>query len=160
MQRLFSHKTEKPTIEPLTPKSPKRLAGKVVLIVGGLYADGAGPGGRTLIADLAAQGADVALVYALNALDQAQAAQRVVQAQGQRCLLVPAHPCLTPQEIVQQILAKLGSLDVFLDFTADKTAYPRPLAMPPIDKLAMLVAAMQQLAPDKSTDLEKELTNE
>lgn len=164
MQQLFSHKTEKPTIEPLAQDASKGLAGKVVLMIGGLREDSAGPSnGRALVADLAAQGADVALVHEPNASDQAQAAQKLVQAQGRRCLLITAQPYLTSQEIVQQILATLGSLDIFLDFTTDNTnpASPRPSSMPPIDKLSMLVAAMQQMvpqqmAPGTGVDLTKE----
>lgn len=122
----------------------KKLTGKVILIVGGVN-------GRQLIPYLAAQGADLALVYPPNAAIQADHMQKLVQAQGQRCLLIAADPLMTPQTIVRYVLSKMSSLDVFLDLTdleereewsADTSApHPRqPVAW------SMLLAAVQHMA--------------
>ncbi len=153
MQQRFSQEKEKPTIPAQPPTSNKRLMGKVILIIGGLKGDCTG-NGRTLAEDLAAQGADIALVYDRGKLAQAGETQKAVQAQGQTCLLIPLSVHATPYKIVRYILKELGSLDVFLDFTEDNGFYPHKASPWSATRLPLLVAAMKHmvLKPDEAAE--------
>lgn len=149
MQSSFTQEMEKPCLT-ATPSGSekKRLAGKVVLMIGSLEKDDDDSGdgnGRTLASDLAAQGADIVLLHDAEAIAQAKETQQLVQANGQRCLLIPLSPQLTPYDIVRQILEKLGRLDVFLDFTRDNDAHPHGASPWSATRLPLFVAAMKQM---------------
>lgn len=129
--------------------SGSALADKVVLIVGGVSENG-----RTLAADLAEQGAHVALVYRPEAIALAQVAQRQVEAHQRECLLIPLNPAADKRQfahsVVRQIVDTLGRLDIFIDYsssaaTGDKAdgAGARQDVFP---GMGMLSAALNQIA--------------
>jgi NAD(P)-dependent dehydrogenase (short-subunit alcohol dehydrogenase family) len=100
----------------------KRLAGKAVLMVGGLGDNGRFVNGRLLAGQLAAHGANLALVYTPTAAAQSQAQeiQRLAHSWGQACILITMTLSTTPQQIMQQVLHRLGGIDIFLDLTAER----------------------------------------
>lgn len=100
-----------------------RVRDKVVLIVGGASEDG-----RTLATELAARGAHIALVYRPQAWRAAEETRRQVEAYARRCLLIPAQPQTDARQfarqVVRQVIATLGGLDVFIDYSSAPA--PRP----------------------------------
>ena len=92
----------------------ERLAGRVALITGGDSGIG-----RAVALAYAREGADVAISY-LESEKDAQETRRVVEASGQKCLLLPgdiADPkhC---QKIVEETVQKLGHLDILVNNAA------------------------------------------
>jgi cation diffusion facilitator CzcD-associated flavoprotein CzcO len=125
---------------------------KVVLIIGG-----ANESGHTLATDLAEHGAHVALVYQQQALNEAQATKRDVEAQERACLLIPAPLGRTNRQsgwqfahrVVEAVLGTMGRLDIFIDYSSlvsegeEKDGNGR---FPPLPELGMLMMAMTQIA--------------
>lgn len=112
----------------------RRLAGRNVLLMGDVD-----PKSRALVGQLAAQGANIILVYPDEAREQAMKTQREAQAQGVRCLALAASDddAATAQRLVRRAVSQVGKMDVFIDFTgAQETAVP---------DLSRLIAAMRQL---------------
>lgn len=103
---------------------PKRLAGKVALLLVGGFDDH----GRGLALDLALHGADIALIHAPSpsTSQQARKVQTLVQAEGQHCLLIAATPTTTASQMIQCVLLGLGRLDLFLDLTTESDAQYAP----------------------------------
>lgn len=91
------------------------LKGKVALLFDGTHA-----GGRSLALSLAKQGVDIALVFRQAHVSHAQEIKRLVEAKGQRCLIIPAQTDkeIFSQEKVQQTLKALGRLDIFIDYSS------------------------------------------
>lgn len=93
-----------------------KLAGKAALITGGDSGIG-----RAVAVHFAREGADVAIVY-LEEHDDAQETQRLVEAEGQRCLLISGDvgdPDFC-QHAVRTHMERLGRLDVLVNNAAEQ----------------------------------------
>jgi NAD(P)-dependent dehydrogenase (short-subunit alcohol dehydrogenase family) len=95
-------------------KGSGKLAGQVAIVTGGDSGIG-----RAVAVLFAREGADVAIIY-LNEHEDAAEVQRIVEAEGQRCLTVAGDVkdmefC---QQAVDQIVAKWGRLDVLVNNAA------------------------------------------
>lgn len=93
-----------------------KLGGKVGLISGGDSGIG-----RAVAVLFAREGADVAVTY-LNEHDDAKETQRLVEAEGRRCVLYPGdvgdeHIC---QRIVEDTVHQLGRLDILVNNAAEQ----------------------------------------
>jgi NAD(P)-dependent dehydrogenase (short-subunit alcohol dehydrogenase family) len=93
-----------------------KLEGKVALITGGDSGIG-----RAVAVHFAREGADVAIVY-LNEDQDAQQTKEMVEAEGQRCLLLPGDIrdekfC---QQAVQKTVKQLGKLNVLVNNAAEQ----------------------------------------
>ncbi|MDV7390908.1 hypothetical protein RZS08_06135, partial [Arthrospira platensis SPKY1] len=86
------------------------MAGKAVLMMGGLGENGRIENGRLLARGLVARGANLALAYAPSAAAQSQAQeiQALAHSRGQVCILIPITLSTTPQQIVRQAFLDLG----------------------------------------------------
>ncbi|MCA9874667.1 MAG: SDR family NAD(P)-dependent oxidoreductase [Anaerolineales bacterium] len=144
---------EFPAPLPSAEKGRGSIAGKVVLIIGGV-----GDMGRTLAAELAEQGAHVALVYRRQAAEEAHATKRQVEAHQRECLLIPATPeddkRKFARRVVKHVVDTLGRLDIFIDYSsAADTGEPHATngdeasgSRDVFPGIGMLVAAMNQIA--------------
>lgn len=92
-----------------------KLDGKVALITGGDSGIG-----RSVAVHFAREGADVAIMY-LDEDDDARDTERMVVAEGRRCLLLrgDARSEARCRSAVQQTVAKLGGLNVVVNNLAD-----------------------------------------
>lgn len=92
----------------------RKLAGKVALITGGDSGIG-----RSVAVLFAREGADVAINYLSEHAD-AKATKAAVEAEGQRCILLPGDVGKreTCQEVVRETIAQLGHLDVLVNNAA------------------------------------------
>jgi NAD(P)-dependent dehydrogenase (short-subunit alcohol dehydrogenase family) len=92
-----------------------RLDGKVALITGGDSGIG-----RSVAVHFAREGADVAIMY-LDEDDDARDTERMVSAEGRRCLLLKgdARSEARCRWAVEQTVAKLGGLNVLVNNLAD-----------------------------------------
>jgi NAD(P)-dependent dehydrogenase (short-subunit alcohol dehydrogenase family) len=93
-----------------------KLQGKVGFITGGDSGIG-----RAVAVLFAREGADVAVTY-LNEHDDAKETQRLVEAEGRRCVLYPGdvgdeHIC---QRIVEDTVHQLGRLDILVNNAAEQ----------------------------------------
>ena len=91
------------------------LKDKVIL----LY-DGTIKGGQSLALSLAENGADVALVYRPAHHNRAEDIKHAVEAQGQRCLILPAQPQddKSSEELIAKTVDELGRLDIYIDYSS------------------------------------------
>jgi NAD(P)-dependent dehydrogenase (short-subunit alcohol dehydrogenase family) len=93
-----------------------KLQGKTALITGGDSGIG-----RAVAVAFAKEGADVAIVY-LNEHDDARETQRLVQAEGRRCLLIPGD--VGDQRFCTEAIGKctrdLGKLDILVNNAAEQ----------------------------------------
>ena len=94
----------------------EKLKGKVALISGGDSGIG-----RAVAVLFAKEGADCAITY-LNEQEDAQKTKRLIEKEGQKCLLFPgdigaAEHC---QECVTETVAQLGRLDVLVNNAAEQ----------------------------------------
>ena len=93
-----------------------KLEGKVALITGGDSGIG-----RAVAVHFAREGADVAIVY-LDEHEDAQATGQMVQAEGQKAVLIPGDigdPTFC-QRAVQQTVDELGQLDILVNNAAEQ----------------------------------------
>jgi len=93
-----------------------KLAGKVALITGGDSGIG-----RAIAVHFAREGADVAIVY-LNEHDDAKETERLVRAEGQRCLLISGDvgdPDFC-RHAVRSAASRLGRLDILVNNAAEQ----------------------------------------
>ena len=93
-----------------------KLKGKIALITGGDSGIG-----RSVSVMFAKEGADVAIVY-LNEHDDARETQRLVEAEGERCILIPGDIgdeafC---RKAVEQTVRELGHLDILINNAAEQ----------------------------------------
>lgn len=125
-QRPPQHQNQQPGIEREMTPQPKaddakylaagKLKGKVALITGGDSGIG-----RAVAVVFAKEGANVAISY-LNEHDDAQQTKRMVEEQGQECLLLPGDigdegHC---QAIVQQTISTFGRIDTLVNNAAEQ----------------------------------------
>lgn len=91
-----------------------KLAGKVAVVTGGDSGIG-----RAVAVLYAREGADVAIIY-LNEHDDARETCRAVEAEGQRCLVIPGDVKDTAfcEQAVQQIVDTFGHLDILVNNAA------------------------------------------
>src|SRR5215210_630342 len=110
----------KPDWEPRY-KGSDRLKGKVALITGGDSGIG-----RAVAALYAREGADVAIVFLPAEMEDAQETQRVVEACGRTCLLLPGD--LTErafcEKCVKQTVQEFGKLDILVSNAAYQNRIP------------------------------------
>lgn len=92
-------------------KGSGKLAGKVALVSGGDSGIG-----RAAAVHFAREGADVAIMY-LDEHEDAAAAQQMIDAEGQRCLLLPGdvRDSRYCNDAVQQTVKAFGRLDVLVN---------------------------------------------
>ena len=98
-----------------TYRGSGKLDGKVALITGGDSGIG-----RSIAVHFAREGADVAIMY-LDEDDDARDTERMVTAEGRRCLLLrgDARSEARCRSAVQQTVAKLGGLNIVVNNLAD-----------------------------------------
>ncbi|HEY9645176.1 MAG TPA: SDR family oxidoreductase [Chroococcidiopsis sp.] len=113
---LESEMQPKPQSEGVDYRASGKLTGKVALITGGDSGIG-----RAIAILFAKEGAQIAVTY-LNEHSDAQETQRLVQKQGQPCLLMDGDIgdesfC---QQIVQQTVKTLGRLDILINNAAEQ----------------------------------------
>lgn len=97
-------------------KGSDKLKGKTALITGGDSGIG-----RAVAVHFAREGADVAIVY-LNEDRDAQDTQKMVEAEGRKCLLIPGDLreekfC---KDVVKQTVKKLGKLNIVVNNAAEQ----------------------------------------
>ena len=97
-------------------KAAGKLKGKIALITGGDSGIG-----RSVAVMFAKEGADVAIVY-LNEHEDAKETQRLVEAEGERCILIPGDIgdeafC---RKAVEQTVRELGHLDILVNNAAEQ----------------------------------------
>jgi NAD(P)-dependent dehydrogenase (short-subunit alcohol dehydrogenase family) len=93
----------------------KPLAGQVALLTDGAHFDS-----RSLAVSLAKRGAHLVIVYRQINAQQAQETKELVEAEGRRCLTIlsKSEDSRFAREIVRQVVARLGRLDIFIDYSA------------------------------------------
>jgi NAD(P)-dependent dehydrogenase (short-subunit alcohol dehydrogenase family) len=93
-----------------------KLKGKVALITGGDSGIG-----RSVAVLYAKEGADVAIVY-LNEHEDAQKTKELVEAQGQKCLIIAGDISGEKfcHETVEKTVAELGKLDILVNNAAEQ----------------------------------------
>jgi NAD(P)-dependent dehydrogenase (short-subunit alcohol dehydrogenase family) len=124
-QRPAQHQAIKPgrqssmIPQPLTDdpdyKAAGKLKGKIALITGGDSGIG-----RAVAIIYAKEGADVAIVY-LNEREDAEETKRLVEAKGQKCLLLSgdvSHEAFCHQAI-QKVIGTFGTLDILVNNAAE-----------------------------------------
>src|SRR5215203_1119132 len=99
------------------PQQSKKLQGKIALITGGDSGIG-----RAVALLFAQEGADVAISY-LSEQRDADEVKRLIEEEGQRCLLIPGdirkeRQC---QKIVTNTIKELGKLDILVNNAATQT---------------------------------------
>jgi NAD(P)-dependent dehydrogenase (short-subunit alcohol dehydrogenase family) len=106
--------------EPLTIRDgyagSAKLEGKRALVTGGDSGIG-----RAIAVHFAREGADVAIAY-LEEDEDARETQRLVEAEGRRCLLMPGDLSLpgAAAEAVEQAAQRLGGLDILVNNIAEQ----------------------------------------
>lgn len=116
---LESEMAPRPQYENPDLEGGGRLRGRIALITGGDSGIG-----RAVSVAFAREGADVAIIY-LDEDEDARETASLVEAKGQRCLLVPCDigsrsPCI---EAVEKTVAEYGALDILINNAAEQ--HPR-----------------------------------
>lgn len=113
---LESEMNPKPQYDRASYKGSDKLKGKVALITGGDSGIG-----RSVAVLYAKEGADVAIVY-LNENQDAQKTKELVEAEGQKCLLLPGDISNEKfcAEVVQKTVQELGKLDILVNNAAEQ----------------------------------------
>ena len=111
-----SEMTPKPIYDRESYKGSEKLKGKVALITGGDSGIG-----RSVAVLYAKEGADVAIVY-LDEHEDAKKTKELVEAQGQKCLLIPGDISGEKfcAEAVEKTVAELGKLDILVNNAAEQ----------------------------------------
>ena len=111
-----SEMTPKPIYDRDSYKGSEKLKGKVALITGGDSGIG-----RAVAVLYAKEGADVAVVY-LDEHEDAKKTKELVEAQGQKCLLIPGDISGEKfcAEAVEKTVAELGKLDILVNNAAEQ----------------------------------------
>lgn len=130
-QRRQPGKQKRMTPEPETIRpgyrGNGRLTGKVALVTGGDSGIG-----RAVAVHFAHEGADVAIAY-LDEEQDARETQRLVEAAGQRCLLLKGN-LSTParcRQVVARTVKQLGALDVLVNNHAQQYPVDAPEELTP-----------------------------
>ncbi len=113
---LESEMNPKPQYDRESYRGSDKLKGKVALITGGDSGIG-----RSVSVLYAKEGADVAIVY-LNENQDAQKTKELVEAEGQKCLLLPGDISNEQfcAEVVQHTVKELGKLDILVNNAAEQ----------------------------------------
>ncbi|MBV6621470.1 MAG: SDR family oxidoreductase [Rivularia sp. (in: Bacteria)] len=113
---LESQMNPKPQYDRENYKGSDKLKGKVALITGGDSGIG-----RSVALLYAKEGADVAIVY-LNEDQDAQKTKELVEAEGQKCLLLPGDISNEKfcSEVVEKTVQQLGKLDILVNNAAEQ----------------------------------------
>ncbi|MBE9124790.1 MULTISPECIES: SDR family oxidoreductase [unclassified Coleofasciculus] len=113
---LESEMTPQPMYDNPNYQGSGKLRGKVALITGGDSGIG-----RAVAVLYAKEEADVAIVY-LNEHEDAQETKRLVEEQGQKCLLIPGDISGEKfcQEAVQKTVDEFGKLDILVNNAAEQ----------------------------------------
>lgn len=86
--------------------------------------DGANRDVRSLALSLARYGADIAIGYRKASAGHAQETEKLVRAEGRRCLIMPAE--IDNKDLAKQAIrltiGKLGRLDIFIDYSSSSEA--------------------------------------
>ena len=111
-----SEMTPKPIYDRDSYKGSDKLKGKVALITGGDSGIG-----RSVAVLYAKEGADVAIVY-LDEHDDAKKTKELVEAQGQKCLIIPGDISGEKfcHEAVEKTVSELGRLDILVNNAAEQ----------------------------------------
>ncbi|MEM8505190.1 MAG: SDR family oxidoreductase [Cyanobacteria bacterium P01_D01_bin.1] len=111
-----SEMTPSPIFDRDSYKGSEKLKGKVALITGGDSGIG-----RAVAVLYAKEGADVAISY-LDEQEDAEKTKSLVEAQGQKCLLLPGDISNETfcQEVVQKTVDQLGKLDILISNAAEQ----------------------------------------
>ncbi len=111
-----SEMTPKPIYDRDSYKGSDKLKGKVALITGGDSGIG-----RSVAVLYAKEGADVAIVY-LDEHEDAKKTKELVEAQGQKCLLIPGDISGEKfcHEAVGKTVSELGKLDILVNNAAEQ----------------------------------------
>ncbi len=113
---LESEMKPQPQYDRESYKGSDKLKGKVALITGGDSGIG-----RSVSVLYAKEGADVAIVY-LNEHEDAEKTKKLVEAEGQKCLLLPGDISNEKfcAEVVQKTVDGLGRLDILVNNAAEQ----------------------------------------
>ncbi|MGQ4647424.1 SDR family oxidoreductase [Lyngbya aestuarii] len=113
---LESEMTPKPQYDRPEYQGSGKLRGKVALVTGGDSGIG-----RSVAVLYAKEGADIAIVY-LDEHEDAQETKRLVEEQGQKCLLIAGDISGEKfcQEVVQKTIDQLGKLDILVNNAAEQ----------------------------------------
>jgi NAD(P)-dependent dehydrogenase (short-subunit alcohol dehydrogenase family) len=113
---IESEMTPKPRAEDRAYRASGKLQHKVALITGGDSGIG-----RAVAIMFAREGADVAIMY-LNEQGDAEETQRLVEAEGRRCVMLAGDVGEEPfcQQAVQYTVAALGRLDILVNNAAEQ----------------------------------------
>ena len=113
---LESEMNPQPQYDRESYKGSDKLKGKVALITGGDSGIG-----RSVAVLYAKEGADVAIVY-LNEHEDAEKTKKLVEAEGQKCLLLPGDISNEKfcAEVVQKTVDQLGKLDILVNNAAEQ----------------------------------------
>jgi NAD(P)-dependent dehydrogenase (short-subunit alcohol dehydrogenase family) len=113
---LESRMEPRPESAMATYRAAGKLIGKVAVITGGDSGIG-----RSVAVGFAKEGAQVVIVY-LNEHEDAQETLRLVEAEGQRCLLIPGDVGNSDfcREIARQVVATFGRVDILVNNAAEQ----------------------------------------
>ena len=113
---LESRMTPRPASRGEKHKGSDKLKGKVALITGGDSGIG-----RAVAISFAREGADISIVF-LNEHEDARETQRLVQAEGRKCVLIPGDIGYERfcRDAVERTVEELGKLDILVNNAAEQ----------------------------------------